>query len=171
MKIIATNKFKQHMQVHIGEFLFNWSKILDFPKVKNRLDYLTKDFEIIQVDLDYPVGFSSMIKTSTTDKIIYAKRIGRNYLTRFVRDKEKSLINSLVIILKQDRVNPNQYFLVTMYPGETSCKEPTDPNVADEFEMKQCINFWSNHALIYDESIIQTGTEQANYSYQNLLVS
>lgn len=106
MKIIATNKFKQHMQAHIGEFLFNWNKILDFPQVKDKLDRLRKDFEIIQVDLDYPVGFSSMIETKVGDEIVYIKRIGRDYLTRFVKHKNKTLVNSLVIILKQDRVNP-----------------------------------------------------------------
>ncbi len=70
--------------------------------------------------------------------------------------------NNLCIVLRRinnskhsrKRSGQTEYQLVTAYVGNYLVKTPDDPHIANEEERKRCLDFWSNHALIFDPNIV-----------------
>ena len=55
-----------------------------------------------------------------------------------------------------------------MYPGFPSEKEPQDLNIASKEELMRSLDFWSKKALIYNEQIIEVGSDKTYCPYRNL---
>lgn len=104
----------------------------------------------IQKDLGRTVGETSLIETRTSDEIVYAKRLSRDKYTRFVLNKALQPTSSVTVILHRA---DEGYNLWSAWCGQLV---PTSPGGDDEMPKSQ--GFWSNHALVFDESIIQPGT-------------
>ena len=170
MEIIVTNKLRKHMECHADEFIEEWEKLLKKLQREGAFSELINPFEILQIDTSEIVGVCSLHKTDSKDDIIYAKRKGRDIYTRFVKGKQKQEVNSIVVILKQNAYKPEEYYVVTAYPGFKSCKEPQDSNIKDKGELKECLAFWRKHALVYDESMIDTGSITDQCPWDNLII-
>ena len=156
------------MEVHKKEFLYDWEELLNLAVNEGKLNNLNKDFEIVKIDFLSNIGYCTLIGTSEDDEIVYAKRHNRDIYSRFVKDRKVNLVKSVVLILNRNRKDLNEYYLVTMYPGNISHKEPEDLNIKSKNELIESLEFWGNHALIYDEYIIQIESIKSFCPYKNL---
>lgn len=168
MKIIISNKTKIHMKIHKDDFLINWCELIEKCNDNNVFNNLNKDFEIKTIEFDEDIGYSSLVTVTEDDDIVYAKRKGRSTYTKFVRNKKKELVKSVVFILKRRRRNKDQYYLITMFPGVGNYKEPEDINIKNERELKDSLEFWCNHALVFDEEIIKVDSLESECPYKKL---
>ncbi len=167
-KIIISNKCKIHMEVHQDEFLFDWKELIRNYEEQGCFNSLSNQSEKIIIHSPEPIGFSSLVNTDENSKIIYAKRKDRTIYTRFVKDRKRSITNSFVVILNKSRYKDNQYFLVTMFPGEGAYKEPEDPYITTQEELIESLLFWENHALVFDENTIDHNTITPICPYRDL---
>lgn len=101
------------------------------------------------------VGQTTCVATSSSDNIVYAQRLKRAGLTRFVKNRQPELSDKAVVILKRDDYE-DYYILMTAFIGKLSGPEPWDPRATDEDR-----EFWSTHALIYGTEETIPGTETA----------
>lgn len=60
--------------------------------------------------------------------------------------------------MKRNRNNPNEYYLVTMFAGEFAIKEPYDRNIKSEEELRKVIDFWNEHALVFNPKDVNLET-------------
>ena len=70
------------------------------------------------------------------------------------------------MILKRSFENENEYYVITMFPGEDSVKEIQDKHIASDEELQKSIAFWREHALIFDPKIIDMETMTFNCPYE-----
>lgn len=111
---------------------------------------LTDDNVAIEKDLGRIIGETTLVETDEADEIVYAKRLQRDKYTRFVMNKAAQPTQFVTVILhKAD----DGYRLWSAWCGQLV---PTSPGADDE--MPKSRGFWRNHALIFDEAIIQPGT-------------
>jgi len=106
-----------------------------------------------------PIGTTKCIKTYEGDSIVFAQRFGRKGLTRFVKNRAPEPCNSVFVVLK--RLKEHRYLIITGFVGtrpepepwdETAFTHAVDPNVSRQ----RSLEFWSKHALIYDETLNTT---------------
>lgn len=169
-KIIITHKFKKHMEVHKDSFIVPYTELIDMCRRDGTFQILAKPFEVLIVEFSYNIGFSEMVEVSEEEEVFYAKRIGRNIYTKFVEGKQHKEINKCVICLKQSQVSHNEYFLITMFPGECMVKEPEDITIKDIPTLKTTLKFWQNHALNFQKETVDTSTIVKECPYSNLML-
>lgn len=153
------------MQAHEDAFVTSYEEIIDYCLLNNKFDNLSKNFEEIVIDFPFPVGRCDLVRTDETDTILYAKRRNREIYSKFVLNRKSTIVNSCVIILKQSYTNPNEYFLITMFPGSIAIKEPSDRNIKTIEELQQIINYWDKHALVFEGSTIDQNTIRKRCPY------
>jgi len=172
MKIIISNKAKVHMEAHKNDFTVEWEELLKKCEDESKFDGLEKSFEIFKIQFQSNVGYCNCIETEQDDEIVFAKRLGRDTYTRFVKKREPKLVNSVIFILNKNKYSTKaEYFLVTMFPGLESYKEPEDLNITSKNEINECLDFWKNNALIYDESILDVNSIKSYCPYRNLYIA
>lgn len=168
-KIIITNKFKGHMVAHKKEFIEPFENLIKEFEMSKEFQRLEDDFCKITFNFNRDIGFNTVINTGLNEKVIYAKRIGRELYSKFVKRKELGAKTSKVVfILNKNKKDENLYFLITMFPGEECEKEPEDKSIKDIIELEKCLNFWRNRAFIYDESLIDINTIRYSMPYKEL---
>ena len=115
-----------------------------------------KDFVKERVDYDHPVGEQTCVGVGPEDEIVMVYRKGRSGQTPMVKNREAEPCNSVMVILRKDRLAPEEatYEMLTSYVGEGSPREPWDPGLSTEEECKESEEYWRTHALIYDDSLI-----------------
>jgi hypothetical protein len=171
MNIIASKKFKDHMIAHEQDFLIPWEGLIKECKEKGYFDKLKKPFEVLEIKLGRNIGYCNLVEVDKNDDVIYAKRYGREIYTKFVKKKEPKLTDSLVIMLNRSYKSNDEYYLVTVFPGNKSCKEPEDMNIVTKDELFEALEFWRNRALIYNETIIQIDSVKTYCPYKNLYLA
>jgi hypothetical protein len=114
---------------------------------------LVGDNVAIEKDLGRTVGETTLVETDDNDEIIYAKRLQRDKYTRFVVNKMAQPTQFVTVILHK---TDEGYRLWSAWCGQLV---PTSPGGDDEMPKSQ--GFWRNHALVYDETIIQLDTVTA----------
>jgi hypothetical protein len=168
-KIIITNKFKGHMVAHKKEFIEPFENLIKEFEMSKEFQRLEDDFCKITFNFNRDIGFNTVINTGLNEKVIYAKRIGRELYSKFVKRKELGAKTSKVVfILNKNKKDENLYFLITMFPGEECEKEPEDKSIKDISELEKCLNFWRNRAFIYDENLIDITTIRYSMPYKEL---
>lgn len=110
---------------------------------------------LAEVDLGRVVGKSGAVRlsskvTSQTEKLTFAKRVGRDNWSRVVLDTEAPEVSTVVIIASRE--GDDEYKLLTAYIGWLSEREPTDPELTVG-ELPRVLDFWSSYALVYDPKI------------------
>ncbi len=124
----------------------------------------TRDRDIVSecIEFDRPIGLTYCVQTDSDDVIISAYRKGRTTPIPMVLGRDPEPCNNLCIVLRRinnskhsrKRSGQTEYQLVTAYVGNYLVKTPDDPHIANEEERKRCLDFWSNHALIFDPNIV-----------------
>lgn len=168
MEIIISERAKSHMLCHNDEFFKGWYATFEKIKEQGFLDHLSEPTERLSIALDEMIGYCNLVHTTKEDEIIYAKRLERELYTRFVKGRTPVETNNVLIVLRKNETREDAYDFITMYPGFPSEKEPEDRNIASKEELKRSLTFWSTRALIYNEAVIERGTEKTYCPYQNL---
>ena len=161
-KIIQSNKFRSHMQVHEKDFIIPYQHIIQYALCKGYFNDINERFIDMVVEFPFNIGYSLLCETTAQDTIVYAKRKNREIHSRFTLDGEKKLTNKCVFILNRSNQEPNEYYLITMFSGEYLVKEPQDKNIKDELERQRMLEFWRNHALVFNPKDVDL--ETATYS-------
>ncbi|MFL0250639.1 hypothetical protein ACJDT4_09425 [Clostridium neuense] len=91
MKIILSNKCRQHMEAHKNDFVVDWKELIELCEVEGKFNHLHKSFEIIKVEFPFSVGYCNCIETDANDEIVFAKRYGRDTYSRFILNKSSNL--------------------------------------------------------------------------------
>ncbi|WP_332558311.1 hypothetical protein [Clostridium sp.] len=159
------------MEAHKKHFVFNWDEFIRKCEANGKFDNLHKPFEIITIEFPFIVGNCNLIQTKPNDDIVYAKRIGREIYTRFIRNAKAETTNSIIFILNRSKNRIGEYYLITMFPGKQNFKEPEDINISSKEELLDCLKFWRDHALVYDESIIDVNSIKRYCPYKNLYIA
>lgn len=139
---------KYHLKVHadVMEYL---------EEAMSRINTCGESFIKLAVQFDYVIGQSTCVQVKSTDNFRYANRLGRKYPTRFVLNREPEPCSTVVIIMKRTPESENYgYRLLTAYIGGLATKEVHDPKLEYE-EAHEANEFWSKHALIWDETILE----------------
>jgi hypothetical protein len=104
-----------------------------------------------QVDMGRIVGSTACVRTSPTDQIVYARRVGRDQDTRFVMNREHEPTRFVSFIATKKRKT-----LITAYFGTLSPREPWDKfnNPQDRYE---AIAFWEQHTLVFGSQEVLPG--------------
>lgn len=171
MKIIMSKKAEEHMKAHQSDFLVNWKDLVRKCEDDDKIIKLKGDFEVVELEFDYPVGHCNLISTKESDEIIYAKRVGRDNYTRFVKNVTPDTTRDLTIILKKNMKRHGEYYLITMFPGKANFKEPEDLNIKSKNELIDSLEFWSKHALVFNQEIITKESIKTYCPYKNLYLS
>lgn len=168
-KIIMSNKFKQHMLVHQNDFKIPYHNLMKYMEYKGCFNNLKDGFVEMVVEFPFDIGYTSLVETDSTHNIFYAKRKNRDTYSRFTTSGEKRLTNRCVVILNQSYTNSNEYYLVTMFPGEHLIREVQDKNIKSDEERKRILEFWSEHALILNADDIDIHTVTRDCPYTELV--
>ncbi|MEK7557407.1 MAG: hypothetical protein AAB538_05495 [Patescibacteria group bacterium] len=113
------------------------------------------DVQHFTIDMGRIVGQTRCVETTDADEIVYAQRLGRGGLSRFVKGRKPEDCNTIAIKLRRDPKDDRVY-LYTAFVGKPT---PSEPYLANgDPTAKQ---FWDTHALIWgseptDEKTIQT---------------
>ena len=150
------------MQVHEKDFIIPYQNIIQYASYKGYFNDINERFIDMVVEFPFNIGYSLLCETTAQDNIVYAKRKNREIYSRFTLDGEKKLTNKCVFILNRSNQKPNEYYLITMFPGEYLVKEPQDKNIKDELERQRMLEFWRNHALVFNPKDVDL--ETATYS-------
>lgn len=161
-KIIQSNKFRSHMQVHEKDFIIPYQNIIQYASYKGYFNDINERFVDMVVEFPFNIGYSLLCETTVQDTIVYAKRKNREIYSRFTLDGEKKLTNKCVFVLNRSNQKSDEYYLITMFPGEYLVKEPQDKNIKDELERQRMLEFWRSHALVFNPKDVDL--ETATYS-------
>lgn len=111
-----------------------------------------------QVDFEHPIGKTTCVEVSPDDEVVMVFRKGRSGRTPMVKNREAQPCSSMVVILCKDDTlkddDSDAYVLITSYIGDDAPREPWDPNNENEEACQECEEYWSSHALVYDEALI-----------------
>lgn len=170
INLIISNKFKSHMEVHKDEFFINYTDLINEFSKSEIGQALDGDFIKIAYDFKETVGINKVVRIEEDEEIIYAKRKGRDIYSKFVVRDENNLekTSKVMFLLNKNRREENSYFLVTMFPGEASEKEPEDKNIHGNEELNKVLEFWKDRAFVWEKELVQVDTITAECPYIEL---
>lgn len=170
INFIISNKFKSHMEAHKDEFFVDYTELIQEFSKSQEGQALEGDFIKIAHDFDRSVGIENVVRIKDDEEIIYAKRKGRDIYSKFViRDKSNlEKTSKVMLLLNKNRYKNNSYYIITMFPGENSEKEPEDKNIYGYKELNKVLEFWKDRAFVWDKDLVQEDTITAECPYIEL---
>jgi hypothetical protein len=99
------------------------------------------------------VGYNNRVKTDSRDEIVYAQRVGRTGLSRFVKNRRPQKTNWVTVVF--NCCANGVYEVLTAYLGTAALREPWDPRG----NRRESIRFWSSEALLWGSEPVVEGTE------------
>lgn len=121
------------------------------PLALSRIEPNGREFFVETVDFGEIIGEANCVETTEGDDIVYAMRVGRRGLTRFVRGREKTPTSKVTVILKKI---DDGYILISGFIGPQAAPEPWDPKATPE-----SITFWNAHAVVWGSEPVVPSTE------------
>lgn len=125
------------------------------PLALERIDPDGRAFLVETVDFNEVIGESRCVQTGPEDEIVFAQRVGRFGLSRFVVNKDPVPTSELTVILRKSDAG---YEVITTFIGPKAEKEPWD-KTADSTSTE----FWRTHALVWgsEATVLDSTTDQA----------
>lgn len=170
LKIIQSKKFKAHMQSHADEFYIPYQALIEYMVNNGTLNDISGEFVQKVVEFPFYIGNTTLCETDDTHEIVYARRKNRDIYTRFTLNGELRKTNKCVVVLKRSNTNHNEYYLITMFPGEHLVKEPQDRNFEAEESRQAALQFWSNHALVFEPKTIDLESVRYICPYNDMFI-
>lgn len=112
----------------------------------------------LEKDMGRTVGLSDLVETSSTDEVLYAKRLNRDNYTRFVLNRKAEATNFVTIVLRRDA--EGNYELWSAWVGRVTPQFP-----GDEFETAESRPFWRTHALVWGNQETKPNTERNDWPW------
>lgn len=122
------------------------------PRVLSHTRSSGREMIIREFWFETSVGNSTCVSTRDEDEIVYARREGREGLTRFVKNRQPMPCRCVTVILRR-RCDSGAYEVMTAYIGQRAPREPCPKAGSEAFE------FWSTHALVWGSEPVVEGTE------------
>lgn len=116
------------------------------------------DFVEQEVTFDRVIGENILVKTDAGDEIVFARRQGRKWHTRFVLDRQPEECQTVTVALK--RVESG-YIIITAFVGRKAPPEPWAENVN-----ASSMGFWNAHALIYGFETVDEETISKEFPWK-----
>jgi hypothetical protein len=154
--IVVPRKAQEHLRAHPEV-----QKILAEAVVKVSLPH--GEFLAVEVEMGRVVGLSGCVKTpriEVGDKTFFAQRVEREKPSRVVFGKGEEA-TKVVVLAFPSRENKRTYVLVTSWIGSLAPKEPWDRNIKSEEELRESLDFWTSHALIWDSAVMSEPFESS----------
>ncbi len=104
-------------------------------------DSRNQDFIPRTMDFRSLIGLSTVVDTYPDDEIIFARRPGRKYPSRFVLNRQAQWTPYITAIIGRRGLT---YDLITAYFGESAPREPWGRERATRLERE----FWDTHAFV-----------------------
>lgn len=117
-----------------------------------KIDTQGRGFLVETVDFGRPVGEATRVKTGEDDEIVFAQRLGRAGLSRFVKNRKAEPTSAVTVILKKG--DQEEYILITAWIGTQAEPEPWDRNATARSR-----EFWFQNALLWGSEPVVTSTE------------
>lgn len=136
---------------HLHEDAGRW-----LPQALARIESKGRDFINEEIGFGRVIGETVCVRTHPADQIIFAQRVNRLGLTRFVKNRQAEPCRSLVVILKRAAEDRSRFILMTAYVGHRAEPEPWDKSATE-----RSVAFWDSHALIWGSEPIVPGTVTA----------
>jgi len=113
------------------------------------------DFHKFVLNFHRTIGYSTCVKVTEDDDVVMVYRKGRAGMTPMVKNRVAEPCECLIIILRKDIELPNHATLITAFIGAASTPEPWDKRLRKKpHEKAKAEEFWSTHALLYNEALI-----------------
>lgn len=147
LKVIVPQSTIEHMEAHAD---------VSFRKLKEavkRIDYQGGFFKA-SIDMGRVIGKTTCVEVGPDDEVQHLYRKNRKGTTPFVKGREPEDTTNIVVIFREGRYgNP---ILITSWYGGLAPMEPWDARRkhCSEEEIRESDEFWSTHALIFDESCV-----------------
>ena len=141
-----------HLQTHAQAYP---ALLAALPEAFSKINPQGRDFIAEEADMGRVIGNSILVATSDQDEIVYAQRLNRVGLTRFVKNREAEPCRHIVVLLK--KAQEGFYILLTAFVGKLVPNEPWDENAEPE-----SVPFWNTHALIWGHEETVPGTETSD---------
>jgi hypothetical protein len=116
-----------------------------------------------EVEMGGIIGRSGRVSTTqvtTSDRILFAQRIGRNKPSRVIIGESEET-TKVVILAFASRDEVGTYVLVTSWVGSLAPKEPWDPNIRNDAERQECLRFWCTHAFVWNPTMMSDHFESS----------
>ncbi|WP_425953098.1 hypothetical protein [Ralstonia pseudosolanacearum] len=101
------------------------------------------------IDFGRIIGTSDCVETTAEDHIIYAQRVGRPNLTRFVLHRKPEPCSKVVVVLRRLADAQADFGLLTAFIGDIAEREPGDPSLLTNSDRMVSQRFWDWHALVW----------------------
>ena len=150
---------KTHWQLDTGERVFDRSPSHIHPGVRPflkgilaRINSRRRHAIVEVVEHSHLVGHSSCVTTRPGDKIVYAQRLHRRGISRFVKNRRPEPTPYITVILQL--TDNGDYRVKTAYFGQPAPREPWSNRVKPGPH-----HFWNRHAFVWGVEPIVPGTE------------
>lgn len=100
------------------------------------------------------VGTTNCVRVTENDEIVYAKRLGRDSYSKFVKNRVPEPTSTVAVVLFQKDYG---YLVWSAWCGNIV---PVQPN--EKGKMVTVPGFWDSRALVYDPQVIQKDTERSD---------
>ena len=147
--INVSQKAKIHLEAHpnVFEHLREAIERIHFPVSRKKIE--------CEIDMGRLIGRSGVVKTVPvlgSERAKFALRANRKQPSR-VSDTEKfGDETSRIVVIARPTPLETQYDLITAWIGTLAKKEPWDASIGERTEFRECLNYWSSRALVYDPS-------------------
>jgi len=138
--------FLNQSNTNVTYHLLETPDLIDLVReVLSTIQLLDKDQVVAERDLGRIVGTTNLVETTEKDEIVYAKRIGRDSYSRFVKNRQPTPCSSIVVVFRKGE---SGYYLWTAMCAKL---QPKDAWIEDSY-------FSQTHAMAYDEGLVQLDT-------------
>lgn len=123
-------------------------------------------FANISVPMLRVIGNSTCVATDSNDMVVYARRVGRAGVTRFVIFREAVPCSNIQVILKAT-ADRSKWVLITAFVGDAAEPEPWDRKATP-----QSADFWGSHALLWGSKPVvpRTATKPINVKVERRVI-
>src|SRR3989338_10319687 len=150
--IIATKETGEHLIAHpdVSPFLEEAISKLTINDADENVSSVSKE-----VDFERNIGINNLVETqeiSAEDTMLFAYRKARKFSTHVVTDRIGENCSAMVVQIRFDKTI-KKWFLMTAYIGHAT-NDPHEPfyiSDKNQVEFKKSLEFWSHHALVYNQ--------------------
>ncbi len=144
---VVQDRAQSHLHAGVIELL---------PEVLSSTDSRGKANFVREFRFNRVVGINNRVKTGANDEIVFAQRVGRTGLSRFVKNRQPEPTRYVTVVL--NRRASGVYEVLTAYIGSAAPREPWDPRADREVSAR----FWASEALLWGSEPVVDGTETTN---------
>lgn len=149
-KPVFTDVENTNLAVHLVEN----PKLLELVKEAVENSVVEGDNVGLEYDADRVIGTTNCVNVTDKEEIVYAKRLGRDSYSKFVKNREQEPTSTVAVVLFRKDYG---YLVWSAWCGNIVPVQPDESG-----RMVTVPGFWDTRALTYDPKIIQKDTERSD---------